>query len=582
MTTVEPVRARRTKRREGARTATDVLRETFGFAEFRAGQQAAVESALAGRDTLVVLPTGGGKSLAYQVPAMVLPGLTVVVSPLISLMKDQVDVLVRKKVGAAFLNSTLSLNDSLDRLARATTGDIKLLYVAPERLESERLVERLRSIGVSLLAVDEAHCVSQWGHDFRPSYLRLRPVREGLGSPPVIALTATATPQVRADIITHLGLRDPEVVITGFDRTNLSYSVQAVKRDKEKDQVLIDTLSASKGTTVVYAPTRKAVDRITGVLKAARIGGAAYHAGLAADRRRQVQDDFMSGKLPVIVATNAFGMGIDKPDVRLVIHYAMPGTLEAYYQEAGRAGRDGDHSDVLLLHAYQDRFTHEFFIKTAHPDRQSIERVYAALVRAMSGNGISAGDPDAIAALAGTGIGTRDVESAIRVLTSSGAIANVSASASMVHVRLLATHARIKAELSEGAELEIGLLRILWKAVRERLYAGATFDLNGLPPGFGGSAGATPVLESLVARQFIAWERSGGGLTLTGGARGIKGMDIDWEALETRRRAELAKLDMMQRYATTRSCRRTFVLRYFGDRAAARGQNCRSCDNCLA
>ena len=500
MTTVEPVRARRTKRREGARTATDVLRETFGYAEFRAGQQAAVESALAGRDTLVVLPTGGGKSLAYQVPAMVLPGLTVVVSPLISLMKDQVDVLVRKKVGAAFLNSTLSLNDSLDRLARATTGDIKLLYLAPERLESERLVERLRSIGVSLLAVDEAHCVSQWGHDFRPSYLRLRPVREGLGSPPVIALTATATPQVRADIITHLGLRDPEVVITGFDRTNLSYSVQAVKRDKEKDQVLIDTLSASKGTTVVYAPTRKAVDRITGVLKAARIGGAAYHAGLAADRRRQVQDDFMSGKLPVIVATNAFGMGIDKPDVRLVIHYAMPGTLEAYYQEAGRAGRDGDHSDVLLLHAYQDRFTHEFFIKTAHPDRQSIERVYAALVRAMSGNGISAGDPDAIAALAGTGIGARDVESAIRILISSGAIANVSASASMVHVRLLATHARIKAELSEGAELEIGLLRILWKAVRERLYAGATFDLNGLPPGFGAHDCATALACAQVAR----------------------------------------------------------------------------------
>jgi ATP-dependent DNA helicase RecQ len=580
MTSVAATRTRGTKRGAGPRTATDVLRDTFGYTEFRAGQLAAVESALAGRDTLVVLPTGGGKSLAYQVPAMVLPGLTVVVSPLISLMKDQVDVLTRKGVGAAFLNSTLSLNDSLDRLARATTGDIKLLYVAPERLESERLVERLRSIGVSLLAVDEAHCVSQWGHDFRPSYLRLRGVRDGLGSPPCIALTATATPHVRSDIITHLGLREPEVVITGFDRTNLSYAVQAVRRDKEKDQVLVNALLENRGTTVVYAPTRKAVDRITGILTGADIGAAAYHAGLAGDRRRKVQDDFMSGKLRVIVATNAFGMGIDKPDVRLVIHYAMPGTLEAYYQEAGRAGRDGDHSDVLLLHAYQDRFTHEFFIKAAQPDRKTIERVFGALLRATSGKGITADDPDTLAAMAGTGIGARDVEAVIRVLTSAGAVETVGESSSLVTVRLLATHARIKKELSAGAELEIGLLRALWTVARDNLYAGATIDLSGLPPGFGGSAGATPVLETLAARQFIAWERSGGGLALTG-ARSVKDLDVDWDALDTRRRAEMAKLDMMQKYAQTRYCRRTFVLRYFGDKSAARIRNCRSCDNCL-
>ena len=580
MTGVAVPRTRRTKRGAGSRTAIDVLRDTFGYTDFRAGQLAAVEAALAGRDTLVVLPTGGGKSLTYQVPAMVLPGLTVVVSPLISLMKDQVDVLTRKGVGAAFLNSTLSLNDSLDRLARATTGDVKLLYVAPERLESERLVERLRSIGVSLLAVDEAHCVSQWGHDFRPSYLRLREVRDGLGSPPTIALTATATPQVRADIITHLGLRDPEVVITGFDRTNLSYAVQSVRRDKEKDELLVETLLGTKGTTVVYAPTRKAVDRITSVLARAKVGAAAYHAGLAADRRRKVQDEFMSGKTRVIVATNAFGMGIDKPDVRLVIHYAMPGTLEAYYQEAGRAGRDGDHSDVLLLHAYQDRFTHEFFIKTAHPDRRTVERVYGALQRAANGKGIASNDMEALAALAGTGIGARDAEAAVRVLTAAGAVDMVGASASLVQVRLLATHARIRKELSEGAELEIGLLRALWTAARDNLYTGATFDLNALPPGFGGPAGATPLLESLAARQFVAWERSGGGLTLTGSRSG-KDLDVDWDALDTRRRAEMAKLDMMQKYAQTRYCRRTFVLRYFGDKAAAKTRNCRSCDNCL-
>ncbi|HEU4748020.1 MAG TPA: ATP-dependent DNA helicase RecQ, partial [Gemmatimonadaceae bacterium] len=319
--------------------ARNVLKSAFGYDAFRPGQEAAVSAVLAGRDTVVVLPTGGGKSLCFQVPALLMPGLTVVVSPLISLMKDQVDALVTRGLPATFVNSSLSSAQVSDRLARIDRGEIKLLYAAPERFDYGRIAERLRAAGVSLLAIDEAHCISQWGHDFRPSYLRVKEVRTALGSPSTIALTATATPEVRRDIIRQLALTDPETIITGFDRPNLSYYVIPVKNEAEKEQSLVETLRRYGGLAVIYASTRKAVDQLSGILTRAKISAAGYHAGLDDARRREVQEAFMSEKIRAIVATNAFGMGIDKPNVRLVIHYAMPGSLEAYYQEAGRAGR---------------------------------------------------------------------------------------------------------------------------------------------------------------------------------------------------------------------------------------------------
>ena len=321
--------------------ARRALTASFGYGDFRPGQATAVSSVLAGRDTLVILPTGGGKSLCYQVPALLLPGITVVLSPLISLMKDQVDALVARGLPAAFINSTLSSSQIADRMARAQRGEIKLLYVAPERFDVGSMAERLRRVGVSLLAVDEAHCVSDWGHDFRPSYLRIREVREQLGDPVTVALTATATPEVRVDIAKQLHLREPEVVITGFDRRNLHYHVEATPTERDKDAALIAAIKRSDGVAVVYASTRKSVERITTVLDRARVSVAGYHAGLDDAHRHEVQEAFMTEQVRTIVATNAFGMGIDKPNVRLVVHHAMPGTLEAYYQEAGRAGRDG-------------------------------------------------------------------------------------------------------------------------------------------------------------------------------------------------------------------------------------------------
>jgi ATP-dependent DNA helicase RecQ len=559
--------------------ARDLLKSAFGYDKFRPGQEAAVSAILGGRDTVVVLPTGGGKSLCFQVPALLMPGLTVVVSPLISLMKDQVDALDAKGLPAAFINSTLSSSQVSDRLARVERGEIKLLYVAPERFDYGRTAERLRKTGVSLLAIDEAHCISQWGHDFRPSYLRVKKVREELGAPTTIALTATATPDVRADIIRELGLRNPETIITGFDRPNLTYYVVPVKNDAEKEKRLVEILKKHEGLAVIYASTRKAVDYLTTVLERARVSSAGYHAGLDDARRHEVQEAFMTERIRAIVATNAFGMGIDKPNVRLVIHYAMPGTLEAYYQEAGRAGRDGLHSDVFLLHAFPDRFTHEFFIKGSYPDRAVVEQTYDALRKLSDKQGFVDAQPQDIVRLVKAKVNSREIEGALRVLEKSGAVATSNGEHARVHVRLLATPERIKRELTGEANAELGFLRALWRGVGQSLSSGAVIDLDGLPPGFGGAAGSARLLESLQARQFLVWERLGAGLYLSDPSAPLAKFRIDWALIDRRRASELSKLQAVQKYAYAKECRRGFVLRYFGDPAAR--SRCEGCDNCL-
>jgi ATP-dependent DNA helicase RecQ len=563
---------------EAARAA---LTEHFGYPAFRPGQESAVESVLAGKDTLVVLPTGGGKSLCYQVPALMLPKLTVVISPLISLMKDQVDALGRRGLPATFVNSTLSSSQISDRLTRAMRGEVKMLYVAPERFDFGATAERLRDAGVSLLAVDEAHCISEWGHDFRPSYLRIATVREKLGWPPTVALTATATPHVRSDIVAQLKLESPTTIITGFDRINLSYHVLPTPTDRDKDDALVHLLRTGSGLAVVYASTRKAVERIAMMLDRARIPAAAYHAGLDDEKRRDVQDAFMTEKVRAIVATNAFGMGIDKANVRQVVHYAMPGTLEAYYQEAGRAGRDGKPGACYLLHAFPDRFTHEFFIKGAYPEQPLVDEVYNVLRRNADASGGVDLSPDDIATRLKTKAGGREVESALRVLNAAGAYSVSRDGNARVIVRLLATPERIKRELGANPAdaMELGILRAMWRVLGASLNEGAVIDLDGLPPGFGRGRRAMALLDSLQSRQFLEWKPASAGNLLTAPKKPLTAFRIDWQAMDRRRRADLQKLDAMQQYAYTKGCRRGFVLRYFGDPAAR--PTCGGCDNCL-
>jgi ATP-dependent DNA helicase RecQ len=329
--------------------AASVLHERFGFPAFRHGQLRAVRAALAGRSALVVLPTGGGKSVCYQVPALVLDGLTVVVSPLISLMQDQVQAARSRGIAAVALTSAQPPAERQRALAAVEQGSARLLYVAPERLASGALIGVLRRTGVALLAVDEAHCVSEWGHEFRPAYRRIGAVRLALHNPPTLALTATATPAVRDDIVASLRLGAVERVVGSFDRPNLTFAVRRVRDDDERRRLALALLKPYRGASVVYVPTRGASERWTRVLWHAGVRAAPYHAGLEHSVRRMVQHEFLTDRLDCVVATSAFGMGIDKPNVRTVLHLGLSTSLEAYYQEAGRAGRDGRRAGCLML-----------------------------------------------------------------------------------------------------------------------------------------------------------------------------------------------------------------------------------------
>ena len=403
--------------------ALDTLRAVFGFDGLRLGQESVVRAVMGGKDTLAIMPTGGGKSLCYQLPALCREGLTVVVSPLIALMKDQVDALRARGVAAAAVNSSLGAEEYRQAMHALRSGELRILYVAPERFGQEGFMRTLSESGVSLLAVDEAHCLSQWGHDFRPDYLRLGAVREALGMPPIVALTATATELVRKDIISTLRMQEPEVVISGFARDNLTFAISRCDGRREKFDRIRRTIARwRKG--IIYCSTRKNVMAVFKEISQAGANAVAYHAGMTDEEREYSQNAFISGRADVVVATNAFGMGIDRPDVRFVLHFEIPGSVEAYYQEAGRAGRDGEPAYCELLFNHADLKTQEFFFEGSNPPFHLIRSLYHLL------SCEAAAPPhelqltvDELAARLGREVNPMAVSTALSVLLHAGAIA---------------------------------------------------------------------------------------------------------------------------------------------------------------
>ena len=380
---------------------TTLLVEQFGLPGFRHGQEEAIRHILNGEDTLVVMPTGSGKSLVYQFCALQLPGTTLVVSPLIALMKDQVDSLQRRGIRASFINSTISKDQQAKRIEQLISGEVKLVYVAPERLANPGFRAALKNATISLLAVDEAHCISQWGHDFRPDYLNLGVVREEMGRPITAALTATATPLVQQDIVDQLRLTKPVRVITGFARPNLVFHCRYAPDTQTKMSALRKVMGAVKGTGIIYVGTRREAEELSAILEAEfHVASFVYHGGLEKSQRTHIQDMFLKAPNAIMIATNAFGMGVDRPDVRFVVHYNTPGSMEAYYQEAGRAGRDGKLAQAMLLYAPQDRNLQEWFIENDAPSQNELSNLYKSLA-GKAENRFARLQPDEIGQLAG-------------------------------------------------------------------------------------------------------------------------------------------------------------------------------------
>ncbi len=359
---------------------TSALKKYFGYDRFREPQEEIIRHVLQGKHALVIMPTGSGKSILYQLPALLLPDLTLVISPLIALMKDQVDALRKKGIDATFVNASLTRKEREKRYEEIRQGKYKLLYVTPERFRKEDFVEIIKSRTISLFAVDEAHCISEWGHDFRPDYTRLGDIRELLGNPTTIALTATATPSVQQDIIQQLHLSDVRIFHEGIDRPNLFLGVKDVWEEEEKLNIILDYIKNLKsGSGIVYFSLIKDLLRMSERLRKAKVPHLVYHGKLSSGVRKSIQNQFMQNDRQVVLATNAFGMGIDKPDIRFVLHAQIPGSLESYYQEIGRAGRDEQRSDCILLYDQQDLNIQLEFIRWNNPSADFFHRAYQIL-----------------------------------------------------------------------------------------------------------------------------------------------------------------------------------------------------------
>jgi ATP-dependent DNA helicase RecQ len=544
-----------------------VLKEIFGFDSFRPGQEEAIRAVLDGRDTLAVMPTGGGKSLCYQVPALMREGLTVIVSPLISLMKDQVDSLLQSSVeGAATLHSGLSPEERWEVEKKVRTGEIRMLYVAPERLRALEFVLTLRRAGVGLFVVDEAHCISEWGHDFRPDYLFLPRVVRDLGAPPILALTATATPRVQQDILRSLRMREPKVVVTSFNRPNLTYRVLPAKDKKDKVPLILGVIRNSPPPGIVYGTTRKECEELAANLKRAGVDADHYHAGMDAAERSNVQERFMTDELDVVVATVAFGMGVDKPNVRFVVHASVPGSLPAYIQEAGRAGRDGERAECVVLYRGADLGRRKRLVTINAAGAEEAESFFRALSRMASGSRINL-PPASLSSSLG-GVDPDLAGMLLGGLEEAGLLSRGYDLWDEVEVRrvdeepegLREEIARVHAALPGEGEISVpelarraGLRPVVAQTALFKLMADGVVEV--LPRG--------SLVDIRLKKE-----------SLDGGSRGSIAA-----RLKSRTRAAYDQIRTVETYAALTTCRREHLLRHFGDTQEV--APCGGCDVCL-
>lgn len=568
--------------------AQQSLQEYWGFPSFRPGQDEAIQSVLDGKNTMVLFPTGGGKSLCYQVPATVLDGLTVVISPLVALMQDQVQQLNDRGVAATFINSSISSWEIEQRFANARNGMYDLLYCSPERLKTSLWEAELANLDIDLIAIDEAHCISEWGHDFRPSYREIRPALESIANEVTwIALTATATPEVRDDIQKSLGLEDPVIISKGFERPNLKWWVTKTGK-KEKKLLRAVRKAAPTGSGLIYGGTRRNCEELSKKIEdQIGIKTRAYHAGVEADIRKQIQEEWIAGTTPLVVATNAFGMGIDKADCRYVIHYEMPYSLESYYQEAGRAGRDGEESFPLLLFKPADAIIAENRIKDSYPDKEQLQHVYDVLCDHLDlavGSEMESKEEVSIKALKKRSeLTDRKVQASLSVLNQLGIIELIEHISPQVGLQFIVSQDYIRDQIDEvDNQQKSDFLDMLF-----RQYGGEAFgkmkylNFDYLQDKLNVSPNALKKgLQVLQDRDQILKFEAIGELPLIRLIEGRQStLQLGKQELERHRNNLLKKLEYMKGYIETETCREVYIRRYFGEQNVSA---CGHCDNCLS
>ena len=569
--------------------ARQLLRYLFGYESFRGEQEKVILSLLKGKDTLAIMPTGQGKSLCYQIPAQMFTGLTLVISPLIALMKDQVDSLKAIGYPAAAINSQTSLGAVQRTFLEIYQGKLKVLFVAPERLETKNFISAMQGVELSLVAVDEAHCISEWGYDFRPSYQR---IAEGIAAispnkrPIMLALTATATEEVVEDIQTFLNLQSPTVIVGGFERTNLSLSIFALENKRQK---LLQILNAVKGAAMVYTMSRKLAEETAAFLQQSGIKATYYHAGLSDEERSRIQDAFFKNEYRVVCATNAFGMGVNKTDVRVVVHLELPETIESYYQEAGRAGRDGKKSYAVLLYSPRDIEKGDYLLSQSYPSKEDVELTYNELRTRLGKSETQTLTVErqllisALQAKQGKSFGAIKLDATLDILKQANIIERLHGDLERELLRVV-VHREVIAEWVERSRSTVQQKiyeQLLRSFGHECFSTSVQFDLTQ----FAYKAGLDPKASLKI---FQEWHQAGLIQFYSGDLVSVvmlapnlnpKKLPIDWNAIERRKSVAEKKFRSIKNYIRYTKCRRNYILDYFGETRYT--ERCGICDNCL-